>query len=323
MKMNNVIPFPATRAAAPDASPQRLNPPSAEPIDFASYQSRGGSDWRFTGASRSLNKDCALTPHEVWEAVSEGRVVMHYQPQYDILTGKTVAAEALIRLVDHDNQLIYPDRFIASTEQSDIIVPMGRAVIEQVCIDLAALRAAGFTLQRIAINLSAHQINSDTTLLAFIDKTLADHGLRYEDLEFEITERQNLSPDGAGMALLQMLAKLGARVVIDDFGIGYSSVVYLTELPISAFKLDRALVTRLPEDRAMRSVVKSLLRLARELEIDVVAEGIESEEQNTYLADQGCPYAQGFGYARPMALADLETFLTGNVDMKRLGYNQE
>ena len=302
MNKSNVIPFPATKVAGQVIPFDAAKRPATKLIDFTDYKTR----------SRQSLQDDLLTPHDVWEALNEGRMVMHYQPQYDMRTGKTVAAEALVRLIDRDDQLIYPDRFIDTTEQSDIIVPLGRAVIEQVCVDLRACRAEGIEIQRIAINLSAHQLNIDTTLLNFVDNVIARHGLKYDDLEFEITERQNLTSNCAGIDLLKKLNQRGARIVIDDFGIGYSSVVYLTELPISAFKLDRALVSRLPEDKAMQSVVKSLLRLAEDLDVDVVAEGIETKEQNEYLAHAGCPFAQGFGYAKPMAIANFQAFLTEN-----------
>ena len=254
--------------------------------------------------------EAPLTVGEIWDALNEGRIEMHYQPQYDMRTGKTVAAEGLVRLIDVEGQLIYPDRFIDMAEQSYLIVPLGRAVIEQVCADLAACRAARLPVERIAINLSAHQLNLDANLVEFIDQTIVQHGLTYDDLEFELTERQTLTPNCAGMALLNALAERGARIVIDDFGTGYSSVLYLTELPISAFKLDCALVSRLPEDRVMQSVVKSLLTLAADLELEVIAEGVETHEQNEFLARAGCPYAQGFGYAKPMAIDAFRTFLT-------------
>ena len=254
--------------------------------------------------------DAPLTVSDICDALNEGRIEMHYQPQYDMLNRQTVAAEALVRLIDVDGQLVYPDRFIEMVEQSDLIVPLGRAVIEQVCADLATCRAEGFALQRIAINLSANQLNIDTTLLGFIDQMVALYGLSYHDLEFELTERQSLTPNCEGIALLNALAERGSRIVIDDFGIGYSSMVYLTKLPISAFKLDPALVSRLPEDKTMQCVVNSLLALAANLDLDVVAEGIETTEQNQYLTRAGCPFAQGFGYAKPMVVSDLCSFLT-------------
>jgi len=265
-------------------------------------------------ANPNALSELALTPADVWSAICDERVCVHYQPQYEIRSGRMVAAEALVRLIDTEGQLVYPDRFIGLAEQSDLIALLGRAVIKQVCADMAIYRKEGGVLERIAINLSAHQLNVDTQLSDFVDEVLAVHGLQHSDLEFELTERQELKSDGDGMAVLRTLAARGARIVIDDFGMGYSSVAYLTvtDLPISAIKLDSAMVDRLPYDQTMQLVVNSLLTLATELGLEVVAEGVETAAQNECLASVGCPYAQGFGYARPMDINDLRDFIADN-----------
>jgi EAL domain-containing protein (putative c-di-GMP-specific phosphodiesterase class I) len=215
-------------------------------------------------------------------------------------------------LVDAEGHLIHPGRFIDAVEHSDLIVPFGRAVIEQVCAGLAAVRAEHIPLKRIAINLSAHQLNLDSMLVEFINQMLKHHELGYEDLEFELTERQALGANDPGVDTLRVLAERGARLVVDDFGTGYSSVLCLTELPVSAFKLDCALVSRLPEDQRVWHVVQNLLTLASDLELEVIAEGVETQEQDEILTGAGCPFAQGFGYARPMAESTFRAFLKSN-----------
>lgn len=303
MKASNVVKLPTALTTGSETGAIH----ALDPVRETSAPETAGTAQR--AAAVSAAADLPIVS-EVWDALIEQRVVMHYQPQYDMRTGETVAAEALIRLLDRDGELVYPDRFIDTVEQSDLIVPLGRAVIAQVCRDLAASRAAGIELQRISINLSASQLNLDTKLPGVVDQMVAFHGLRHDDLEFELTERQNLSPNCAGKAVLVELAERGARIVIDDFGIGYSSVMYLSELPISAFKLDRALISRLFEDRGiMQNVVESLLKLAKTLGVEVVAEGIETREQDEFLTRAGCPYAQGFGYAKPMGIEDLHDFM--------------
>lgn len=246
-----------------------------------------------------------VSPGEVWDALNDNRIEVHYQPQYDLRIGKIVAAEALLRLIDTDGQLVYPDRFIGTVEQRDLIVPLGRAVIERVCYDLAACRSAGLPIQRIAVNLSAYQLVSDSGILDFVDRTLPRFGLKYADLEFELTERQSLQSQQEGPDVLKALARRGAGIVIDDFGVGYSSVAYLAELPVSAFKLDRGLVARMLVDEPARALVGGLLGLARMMGLRVVAEGVESKAQGDYLAAAGCPLAQGHGFARPMPIEEL------------------
>ncbi len=302
----NVIDFPAVAAA----EKPRRQPPSAADTPIVDLAGRRQALHATVDEMVVAPDTSQLSPDEIWDALNNGRIVMHYQPQYDMQSGRTVAAEALVRLVDRDGQLIGPHRFIESMEQSDLIVLLGRGVIEQVCSDLASARAAGYDIRRVAINLSARQLNVDSTLFHFIDMMVASHGLDHSDLEFEITERQRLLPESKGPAILDALAQRGARIVIDDFGIGYSSILYLAELPVSAFKLDRALVDRLPQDESKRTLVKSLLKLADSLGLEVVAEGIETAEQNEFLVHAGCQYAQGFAYAKPMGIAQFLRFVT-------------
>lgn len=275
-------------------------------IDFAARREIAAAKAEVAAANEATRE---LTIADVWDAITENRVVMQYQPQYDMRTGKMVAAEALTRLKDINGNLIYPNRFIDLLEQSDLIVWLGRSVIEHVCSDLSDCRAAGYEIERIAINLSARQLNIDASLVDYIDQMIVEYGLAYSDLEFELTERQCLTPQCEGMEVLNLLAERGVRIVIDDFGVGYSSVVYLTELPISAFKLDRALIDRLPDDKAMQTLVRSLLNLANSLHLEVVAEGIENAAQNDYLMRAGCPYAQGFAYSKPLDIKDLRAFM--------------
>ena len=302
----DIIELPVTNSARRTRQCDQTGATVATVIDLKAHsQSRVFKDQVNQAERQSDN----LSPGEVWEAISDHRVAVHYQPQYDMRSGKTVAAEALVRLIDDEGQLVYPDRFIDPVEQRDLIVPLGRAVIEHVCIDLAACRAAGLPIQRVAINLSAHQLVADTRLLSFVDQMLARHGLKHEDLEFELTERHSLRPDCEGHLVLNALAHRGSRIVIDDFGIGYSSVVYLAELPIAAFKLDRTLIARVLDDGPGRALVDSLLALAENMGLDVVAEGVETKAQSDYLDSAGCPFAQGSGYARPMPIDELRALV--------------
>ena len=246
---------------------------------------------------------------------------MHYQPQYELGSGRTMAAEALVRLTDADAGLIYPDRFINLAEESGLIVPMGRAVVSRVCADLAALRSSGHRLERIAINVSAHQLNIDHELPAFIDRALAEHGLVHADLELELVERQALTAGCPGRQSLQALAERGCRIMLDDFGNGYSSISYLTDLPVGGFKLDRSLISQIGDRRSI-SVVSGLLAMAHEMGLDVIAEGIETEAQHDALVAARCLRGQGFGHSRPMPLASLDAFLLAAVPNRAVPVEQ-
>ncbi len=300
---SNIISFPA-----PETSSRQCAEASPAPVVDLADRRRVLNSKIEADTARAMER--LLTTDEIWAALNDNRIVMHYQPQYDMRTGETIAVEALVRLLDNDGELVYPDRFIESMEQSDLILVLGRAVIETACADLAELRAAGSELRRVAINLSARQLNVDSNLPRFIKVTLDAYGLDFDDLEFELTERQRLSQQSIGPQVLKDLAERGARIVIDDFGIGYSSVAYLAELPISAIKLDRALVQRLPHDKSTRTLVKGVLNLAGSMNLEVVGEGIETAAQHEYLLRSGCQYAQGFAYAKPMGFSDLQRFLS-------------
>jgi EAL domain-containing protein (putative c-di-GMP-specific phosphodiesterase class I) len=260
---NNIVTFTAPAHVA-GAGHRNLADTPANVIEL--IQTPGEARSQVT-ADKASTQGLALTRADVWGAISDERVLVHYQPQYELSTGEMVAAEALVRLIDTEGQLIYPDRFIELAEQSDLIAPLGRAVIEQVCADLGACRRDGFGLQRVAINLAAHQLNIDADLPDFVDQSLTRHGLQPEDLEFELTERQGLVENGEGLGVLSTLAERGSRIVIDDFGMGYSSVAYLMldDLPVSAIKLDRTLVCRLPDDKTMQCVARSLRRVLKRL----------------------------------------------------------
>ena len=251
-------------------------------------------------ALRKANED-TCTLGEIWNAIEQERVVSHYQPQFDFATGRIVAAEALVRAEDEQGDLMFPDRFIELAERSGMIVPLGRAVIRQVCADLASWRRRGASIARVSINVSANQLNVDDLLATFIGKMLDLHGLRHSDLEFELTERQALDLAGPAKQTLQELVDAGARLALDDFGVGFSSLSYLTELDVHTVKLDRSMTQKLPEHAATATVAAHILALAVDLGLTVVGEGIETQAQLNHLQFAGCHLGQGFLLARPMS----------------------
>ncbi|MEM9533743.1 MAG: EAL domain-containing protein [Pseudomonadota bacterium] len=246
-----------------------------------------------------------LAPADIAQAIAQDRLVMHYQPQYDLNSGRCISAEALVRIQGEDGKLIYPDRFIAQAETSAVSAIFGRVVIKKVLADLA--RCRGVALPRIAINLSAHQLAADTSLPAFFAEALQRFGLHHRDLEFELTERQRLTP--SGRRVLQVLADRGARIVLDDVCTGHATIKQLHSLPISAFKLDRAAVRKMTGDERVRELLEMLFGIAGRLDLDVVAEGIENPEQAQLLLNVGCRYGQGFDFARPMPIEQLQQWI--------------
>ncbi len=245
---------------------------------------------------------------QIWDALVDNRVVVHYQPQVALATGETEAMEALVR-VRAGNALQYPDSFIATAENCGLIVGLGRAVISQACHDLARWRDLGSDLRRIAVNLSAGQLSLDTQLAAFVEERLQANGLCHGDLELELTERQLLVAGSSAMQSLEMLSESGCRIALDDFGSGFSCLAYLTTMPVHSVKLDRQMVSLVPDDKTVCRIVEHVVSLAHDLNIDVVAEGLELERQRDFLLGLGCRLAQGFAYGAPMPREQFERSL--------------
>ncbi len=301
MSKTNILTFPSDRRTTGDATVQKESPARVVP-----FQRKVKPTNDITDLPRGLTTEEALLElGELWGAISEGRLQNFYQPQYDLATDRFVAMEALVRVIDEDGAVVPPDRFIRQAEESGLIIPLGRTVIQQACRDLAQLRSVGIEMERVSINLSAHQINTDVGLPEFIGDMVGSYGLQFSDLEFELTERQALEAGGQGTHCLRVLSAAGARLAIDDFGTGYSSVAYLAELPIDTVKLDRSMVNRLPEDQTTLEVIRHLLNMGEALGVITVAEGVETEAQNQLLKDLGCDLGQGYLRSRPVPMDEL------------------
>lgn len=298
--MPNVLAFPTTGANQAQPSGAVGEHGIVIPI---------GETQTVTLEHRSRARSLPLGLADLWAAINEKRVHVHYQPQFDFSAGRTRAVEALARIVSESGTLVLPERFIRQAEDSTMIVPLGRAVIAKVCEDLAHWRRGGDVLARVAVNLSAHQLNVDESLVRHIDRCLSQNGLAPTDLEFELTEQQFLNSNATGMNTIAELADYGARLALDNFGVGYSSVACVSELPLATVKLNRSMVNRVPAHRTTERIVRHLIGIAGEMGVDVVAEGIETWDQHDYLAASGCNLGQGFLFAEPMPAAELWDFV--------------
>ena len=236
---------------------------------------------------------------ELQQAVQAGRLELHYQPQYELASGAMVSTEALLRLRDAGGELIGPDRFIGIAEETGLIVEIGRWVIREACRQLAQWRAEGFALRGMAVNLSPRQL-LDMELIPTIHPAVKQNRLDYADLELEITEAQMIENLPVVGEVLEEIAELGVRIAVDDFGTGYSSLAYLSRLPLHRLKIDRSLVADAEGSRRAARIVAAVVAIADELQVDVVAEGIETERQRELVAEAGCQVGQGFLMARPM-----------------------
>jgi EAL domain-containing protein (putative c-di-GMP-specific phosphodiesterase class I) len=236
--------------------------------------------------------------HAMRQALASGRFRLHYQPQLDMRSGRVVGAEALIRWRDPALGEVPTARFIAVAEDSGFIVALGDWVLAQAVRQAAAWRNAGLAVP-IAVNVSALQFQQPQ----FVDRVaevLASHGLPAQQLELELTESILVRDADEALLRLQALARIGVRLAIDDFGIGYSSLAYLKRFPIGRLKVDRSFVMGLPGNDSDRAIVVAILQMAHALGLKALAEGVETESQRQFLLDSGCDEWQGFLHAPAM-----------------------
>jgi diguanylate cyclase (GGDEF)-like protein/PAS domain S-box-containing protein len=244
-------------------------------------------------------------------AVDRGELVLHYQPLVAIGTGGVVGVEALVRWNHPRRGLVPPLQFIPLAEESDLIIRLGRWVLDAACAEGHELTRSASDLElHVSVNLSARQL-ADPGLVEHVSEALARSGLAPERLVLEITESVLAGNLEATRSTLEELRALGVRIAIDDFGSGYSSLRYLKTLPVDILKIDQAFVSglgRTPRDGAL---AEAIVTLGHSLGLSTVAEGIESEAQRDHLHRAGCDLGQGFLFAAPMPMVELIRFLAG------------
>jgi diguanylate cyclase (GGDEF)-like protein/PAS domain S-box-containing protein len=241
--------------------------------------------------------------NDLQEAIAKGALELRYQPVIELATGAIASFEALVRWPHPERGLLSPDRFIPLAEETGLIVPLGRWIIDSAARAAALLRAAPQAGDvRVAVNVSARQF-SVPGLTADIAAGLAAAGLGPEALIVELTESSLMRhAEENGPADLHELKELGVGLAIDDFGTGYSSLSYLHDLPFDALKIDKSFVDEITDSPRRMDLVRGIIGIADSLGLYVVAEGLESERQRELLADAGCRFGQGFLFARPVLL---------------------
>ncbi|KQV44777.1 hypothetical protein ASD07_19685 [Duganella sp. Root336D2] len=248
---------------------------------------------------QSLSERIGLE-YELKEALEKGQFVLHYQPQVCAASDRVVCMEALIRWHHPTLGLVMPDKFIPLAEATGSIAAIGSWVIDAACQQLASWRENGFTGVRVAVNLSAQQLLV-TDLGDTVQSALQRAGLQGADLELEITESVLMQDPQRSIERLEALRGLGVRLSIDDFGTGYSSLGYLKLLPVHAFKLDRSFVRDIGRSAKDLEICATAVGLARNLGLELVAEGVEDALQAAQLRKLGCHLLQGYYFARPLA----------------------
>jgi diguanylate cyclase (GGDEF)-like protein/PAS domain S-box-containing protein len=232
-------------------------------------------------------------------AIGAGQIDVAYQPQFDLHTGLLRGFEALARWTHAQHGPVPPDRFIPIAEQSGQIGLLGRLVMDKALIQARAWLAAGVPDLHLAVNVSAQQLR-DSRFADEVAQRLHASGMDPRQFEVEITENTVVSASAQTKADLQRLRAIGVHIAIDDLGVGYSSLAYLKNLPVDVVKLDRSFISGLPHDRYDCALTSALTVLASTLNIELIAEGVETAEQAKYLAALGCRLGQGYYFSKPL-----------------------
>jgi diguanylate cyclase (GGDEF)-like protein len=236
-------------------------------------------------------------------SVESGDFLIHYQPIVDAFDRRFIALEALVRWQHPERGLLLPIDFIRIAEETGLIVPLGDWVLQRACIDAVAWQRRGMDGVRVAVNISQKQLQR-AEFATTVNRILAETGLRPDLLELEITESVAAQDPDATSVLLRGLRDAGVRVSIDDIGTGYSSLAYLKQFPVSTVKVDKAFVSNVTTDRSDAAIVAAVIGVAHSLEMEVIAEGVETEEQAVFLRQNHCNLLQGYLYGEPMAIED-------------------
>ena len=286
--------------------------------DTAMYQAkdRGRNNFQLfsPGMDRRLKERIAIES-SLRTALQSGQLDVHYQPIVDIESHRVVALEALLRWKHPSHGYVRPERFVSIAEEAGLIVPIGDFVLQRAIEDAVRWRQAGGTLVPIAFNVSAVQLHR-SNLAENISRLTRQYGLEPSLLQVELTEsavfeRRESRNREASQDVVASLRELGVRIAIDDFGIGYSSLSYLKRWRVDSLKIDRSFVRDLVTDMSDLAIVSAIIAMARHLNIEVVAEGIEGWQQLEKLRQLGCSYAQGYLFARPTPAKDCAGYLSG------------
>ena len=287
--------------------------------DLAMYRAKDNGRNNYQFYSEEMNTDAVTrlrTEYELRRALENHEFELYYQPKVRLTDQKIVGVECLIRWQHPERGLLGPIEFINVAEETGAIVEIGTWIIEEACAAGRTLcEAAGWDVQ-IAINISPRQFR-DPNLVATIRRSMRETGLNPHNLEIEITETMLMGDIEAANETVHRLHDLGVGLAIDDFGTGYSSLSYLKKFPIDTVKVDRSFVMDIPESSDDKAITSAVIAMAHRLNMQVVAEGVETKDQLDFLLREGCDFAQGYLFSKPRSLASVTPMFAPNVRLLR------
>lgn len=279
--------------------------------DTAMYEAKeaGRNDYRFFREEMDVNVRMHMEMEQALQgALERNEFEVYYQPQVNLRDGAVVGVEALLRWNRADGKRVGPAQFIPVLEEMGLIVEVGEWVIRRSCTDIARLNTSLSRHILVAVNLSRRQFD-DINLSAMVHTALLESGLPADLLELEVTEGTVMANPAQAGEIMQSLRGMGTHLAMDDFGTGYSSLVYLKLFPLDRLKIDMGFVRDIGIDPNGDAVIRTIIALAESLDLETVAEGVETEVQREFLKKYGCQSVQGYLYSPPLRLEELKAFL--------------
>lgn len=276
----------------------------------------GGNNSKFFAKELNISTDrFLLIENRLHTAIERRELILYYQPQVEIQTGRIVGAEALIRWLQPDLGLVTPDRFIHIAERNGLIIPIGEWVLRTACNQIIKWQKTGLIKIPVAVNVSPVQFRQKE-FKNFISKLLEETKLPPEFLELELTESAAMENPKEAIIILKELRSKGIRISIDDFGTGYSSLSYLRRFPIDKLKIDISFVQNIASDSEAAAVCNTIIGMAKSLKLKVIAEGVETRDQLIILRSQQCDEMQGYYFSKPLPANEFEKLLRANKKLK-------
>jgi len=279
--------------------------------DMAMYKAKAEKRNNFCFFDTSLNDVVHrrnFLETELRQAIENEELLIYFQPKIQLRTNTVAGAEALVRWPRKDEGMISPEEFIPVAERSGLVNPLGEWMLKQACAHLRRWADENLAPVKVAVNLSAVQFR-DRDIPMLVSEMLAEAGVEPALLELEVTESAVMNDIQNAVEVLAELDRAGISLSIDDFGTGYSSMSYLRELPVHRLKIDKSFVSEVDENKAAGAIARAIITMGQAMELEIVAEGVETKAQLEYLREAGCDEVQGYYFGRPMPAVEFEEFI--------------
>jgi len=276
--------------------------------DIALYKAKANGKNRYQFYNESMNLEMlehVKIKKEIQKGMENDEFILHYQPQFEVGTQKIVGLEALVRWIHPDKGLIYPDYFIQIAEESDLIIPLGELISQKAIRQISKWRNMGYDFGRMSINFTAKQLDEKDFFVKF-EQLLFEEKCDGSCIEAELIERYIMKNIEHSFEILECFKGIGVGIAIDDFGTGYSSLNYLKHIPLTKLKIDKSFIDDITTNKKDRAIAESIINIAKGLDIEVLAEGVETKDQYELLEQMGCEIIQGYYFSKPLPPEEIE-----------------